>query len=145
MMNEWKKCNLSDVIVFFGGGTPKTSVPEYWNGEIPWLSVVDFNTGNKYVEKTITKVGLKNCSTKILETGDIIISVQDTVFGSIGKSDFENIDVILPPQPIIQDFEANAKTINDKLIENCKQIMLLEKLRKYLLPKLMIGDAIVEV
>ena len=25
------------------GGTPKTSVAEYWNGDTPWLSVKDFN------------------------------------------------------------------------------------------------------
>lgn len=42
-MSEWKEYSLSDIINLIGGGTPKTSVPEYWNGEIPWLSVADFN------------------------------------------------------------------------------------------------------
>ncbi|MBT6051580.1 MAG: hypothetical protein HOG49_32660, partial [Candidatus Scalindua sp.] len=49
---------------------------------IPWLSVVDFNTGKKYVEKTekaITKAGLENSSTTVLHTGDIIISARGTV------------------------------------------------------------------
>ena len=32
--NEWKKYQLSEVINLIGGGTPKTSVSEYWNGEI---------------------------------------------------------------------------------------------------------------
>lgn len=32
---------LSDIIELIGGGTPKTSKPEFWNGDIPWLSVVD--------------------------------------------------------------------------------------------------------
>lgn len=81
-MSEWKEYKLGDVIVLIGGGTPKTSNSNYWNGDIPWLSVVDFNTGRKYVtktEKNITEEGLKNSSTKILEAGDIIISARGTV------------------------------------------------------------------
>ncbi|MEK6452072.1 MULTISPECIES: restriction endonuclease subunit S [unclassified Myroides] len=79
---EWKDCRLSDIISLVGGGTPKTSVSEFWNGNIPWLSVVDFNTGRKYVsetEKHITDIGLQNSSTKLLEKGDIIISARGTV------------------------------------------------------------------
>jgi len=78
----WKECKLGDVVEIIGGGTPKTSIPEYWNGNIPWLSVVDFNTGNKYVyktEKTITQKGLEGSSTALLNEGDIIISARGTV------------------------------------------------------------------
>jgi type I restriction enzyme S subunit len=42
-MSEWQEVTLADVIVLIGGGTPKTTIPEYSNGDIPWLSVVDFN------------------------------------------------------------------------------------------------------
>lgn len=79
---DWKEYKLGEVIELVGGGTPKTNVPEYWNGDIPWLSIVDFNTNNKYVyetEKTITKKGLENSSTKMLNKGDIIISARGTV------------------------------------------------------------------
>lgn len=65
-----------------GGGTPKTSNPDYWNGDIPWLSVKDFGNDNRYVyetEKHITKLGLMNSSTKLLDKGDIIISARGTV------------------------------------------------------------------
>lgn len=82
MKYGWKECKLGEIIELIGGGTPKTSISEYWNGEIPWLSVVDFNFGNKYVyktEKTITTEGLKNSSTKLLNPGDIIISARGTV------------------------------------------------------------------
>jgi len=78
----WKEVKLGEVINIIGGGTPKTSISEYWNGNIPWLSVVDFNTGHKFVyktEKNITEQGLKNSSTKLLEKGDIIISARGTV------------------------------------------------------------------
>jgi len=78
----WKTYNLSDLIILIGGGTPKTDVAEYWNGSIPWLSVVDFNSGNKHVyrsEKSITEKGLQESATKILKKGQIIISARGTV------------------------------------------------------------------
>ena len=76
------KYNLADIMDIIGGGTPKTNVEEYWDGEIPWLSVKDFNNDNRYVyraEKTITKLGLENSSTKLLRYDDIIISARGTV------------------------------------------------------------------
>lgn len=81
-MSEWKEYKLSELCELIGGGTPKTSVAEYWNGDIPWLSVTDFNTGRKYcfdAEKKITEKGLKESSTKILKKGQIIISARGTV------------------------------------------------------------------
>lgn len=77
-----RRCFLSDLIYLIGGGTPKTTEPEYWNGDIPWLSVKDFNNVNRYVystEKSITEKGLNNSSTKMLEKNDIIISARGTV------------------------------------------------------------------
>lgn len=76
------KEKLSSAIKLLGGGTPKTTNIEYWNGNIPWLSVVDFNTGHKYVYKTekyITQKGLNESSTQILQEGSIIISARGTV------------------------------------------------------------------
>jgi len=81
-MGEISTVALSEIIELIGGGTPKTSIPEYWGGDIPWLSVVDFNNGRKYVfdtEKKITTKGLGNSSTKLLSEGDIIISARGTV------------------------------------------------------------------
>ena len=40
---------LSDIMDIIGGGTPKTSNPDYWDGDIPWLSVKDFNNDLRYV------------------------------------------------------------------------------------------------
>ena len=76
------KYKLSEIMDIIGGGTPKTSKPEYWNGDIPWLSVKDFNNDYRYVyetEKTITQLGLDNSSTKLLKRNDSIISARGTV------------------------------------------------------------------
>ena len=37
----WRVGKLIDILELTGGGTPKTSIQEYWNGDIPWYSVVD--------------------------------------------------------------------------------------------------------
>lgn len=79
---EWKETAILEIIDIIGGGTPKTSIADYWNGEIPWLSVKDFNNDNRYVydtEKHISDLGLNNSSTKLLQRDDIIISARGTV------------------------------------------------------------------
>lgn len=84
--SEVKECSLNDLIEIIGGGTPKTSVNEYWNGNINWISIKDFNRDNKYItktEKTITELGLNKSSTKLLKEKDIIISARGTV-GALG-------------------------------------------------------------
>jgi len=90
-MNKWKEYKVSELINIIGGGTPKTKVSEYWDGDIPWLSVKDFNTDLRKVydtEKCITRKGLENSSTKLLDEGDIIISARGTVgaLAQLGKT-----------------------------------------------------------
>ena len=79
----WQPKTFRDTINIIGGGTPKTSNPDYWNGNIPWFSVVDAPaTSDIFVidtEKHITEAGLKGSSTKLLPTGTTIISARGTV------------------------------------------------------------------
>lgn len=80
--SRWDEYRISELCELIGGGTPRTTNPEYWGGDIPWLSVTDFNTGKKYcydAEKKITEKGLKESSTRILKSGQIIISARGTV------------------------------------------------------------------
>lgn len=86
----WRRVKLSDIMEIIGGGTPKTSIEEYWNGRIPWLSIKDFGGNIKKVqktEKTITQKGLENSSTKLLEKGELVISARGTVgeIAQLGK------------------------------------------------------------
>ena len=76
------KYKISEIMDIIGGGTPKTGKSEYWNGDIPWLSVKDFNNDYRYVyetEKTITQAGLDSSSTKLLKRNDSIISARGTI------------------------------------------------------------------
>ena len=84
---------------------------------------------------TYTFYKLRSLMTEIKQFND-----EGTIFGSIGKSDFEGIEIIKPPYSVIQSFEQEVGPINQKVIENCHQIRTLEKLRDTLLPKLMSGE-----
>ncbi len=63
-----------------------------------------------------------------------------TVFGSISKKDFENLEIIIPPQDVISKFQEVVKPMDDKIIFNQSKIRTLENLRDTLLPKLMSGE-----
>jgi len=63
-----------------------------------------------------------------------------TVFGSISKSDFENIEIIIPDKISILKFQDIIKPLDDKIITNSIQIRTLAALRDILLPKLMSGE-----
>lgn len=67
-----------------------------------------------------------------------------TVFGAISKSDFERFSIVIPPKAEVEGYETVAKPLNDKVISNCTQIKILEKLRDTLLPKLMSGEVRVQ-
>ncbi|WP_405597357.1 MULTISPECIES: restriction endonuclease subunit S [unclassified Pseudoalteromonas] len=84
----WEVLPLESLIILIGGGTPKTSVEEYWNGDIPWFSVVDAPQDSDVfvvdTEKHVTQLGVDKSSTKILRVGTTIISAR----GTVGKCAF---------------------------------------------------------
>jgi type I restriction enzyme S subunit len=79
----WECCSFTQLVEVISGGTPKTSVDEYWNGSVNWFSVVDAPSSSDcwviQTEKSITHQGLNNCSSKLLSTGTTIISARGTV------------------------------------------------------------------
>jgi type I restriction enzyme, S subunit len=79
----WREGPIGDAFDLLGGGTPKTSVSEYWNGEIPWFSVVDapedFVPFAISTERSITSLGLENCASRLIPVGATIITARGTV------------------------------------------------------------------
>ena len=71
----WETKLLSDVANIIGGGTPSTSVAEYWGGNIDWYSPIEIGD-RVYADKsqrTITELGLSKCSAAILPTNRTIL------------------------------------------------------------------------
>lgn len=80
---EWEEKSLFDCIELIGGGTPKTTIDEYWNGSIKWLSCGDIANNHKGfifdAEKSISEIGLNSSSTKLLPKYATVISARGTV------------------------------------------------------------------
>lgn len=79
----WRVGTFLELFDLLSGGTPKTSVPEYWDGEIKWISGKDTTANHrKFIlstEKQITEDGLNNSATKLLPQFTTVISARGTV------------------------------------------------------------------
>ena len=81
---DWEKVKLGNVADMSSGGTPKSNIAEYYNGDILWVSIADMTTQGKYItrtEKTISKLGLENSSAKLYPENTILYAM----YASIGE------------------------------------------------------------
>ena len=66
------------------GGTPKSSVEEYWNGGVPWATLVDlpstdFITEIRSTQRTISERGLNKSSARLIPEGSVLVSTRATI------------------------------------------------------------------
>lgn len=82
--DAWEQRKLIDVADIFGGGTPSTTISDYWDGEIDWYSPVEIGE-QVYVngsQKKLTELGLKKSSAKVLPVGTVLFTSR----AGIGKT-----------------------------------------------------------
>ena len=81
----WAVRSLLDIVLLMSGGTPKTTVSEFWNGDVKWASAKDVsNADGRYLldtERTITDAGLRSCSTKIIPAGAVVVVARGATCG----------------------------------------------------------------
>ncbi|MDP3051924.1 MAG: restriction endonuclease subunit S [bacterium] len=77
-MKTWPTKKLGEVCEIIGGGTPKTAISEYWNGDIVWITPKDLGkleNGEIFdSSKKISKEGLKKSSARLLPKGTVVLS-----------------------------------------------------------------------
>lgn len=77
----WRKYKFSDITSIMSGGTPKTDVKEFYNGNIPFYTPKD--SGDSFFAfDTITHIsqsGLDNCNSQLYPVNTIIITARGTV------------------------------------------------------------------
>jgi type I restriction enzyme S subunit len=79
--DAWNKTSAFAAMEVLSGGTPKTTNPEYWGGNIPFYTPKDA-TESCYVrstERAITELGLKNCNSRLYQPDSVFISARGTV------------------------------------------------------------------
>lgn len=76
---NWRKVKLGDITTWASGGTPSKNIPEFWNGEIPWISASSMR-GLEYSnsEYKITEKGLKTGS-KLAKKGSLLLLVRGSM------------------------------------------------------------------
>lgn len=83
----YKIKQICDVI---SGGTPDTTNPRYWDGNINWFTPTEVGK-TKYVEESLRKIsqfGYDNSGAKLLKPGSILLSTRATIGeASICKKD----------------------------------------------------------
>lgn len=87
---DWPLVELSRKGLFsiVSGGTPESGTKKYWDGDIPWITLVDLSpddyiTEITTTERTISQEGLQNSSAKIVPANSVIVSSRATI-GRIG-------------------------------------------------------------
>jgi len=112
----WKWVKLGDIAKISAGGTPKRSVKEYWNGNIPWVKISDIPEHGLVLdtEEKITEKGLRNSSAKIFPKGTILFSI----FATIAKVGILGIDAATN-QAIAGIQIKNAQIVNRKYLFYC--------------------------
>ena len=72
------KVRLKDIAEVINGSTPSTQNPEYYDGDIIWITPKDLSDQNsKYIysgERSITQAGYNSCSTKMIPENNILMS-----------------------------------------------------------------------
>lgn len=128
-IGEWEKDKLSIIGEYIGGGTPDTSVQEYWEGNIPWISssdIIENDIHNINIQKYITEEAIKNSATKKIPAYSLIIVSRVGVGKfAINKNiictsqDFTNI--VIDTKNFNADFSAYTLYKNIDILYNISQ------------------------
>lgn len=83
MREGWRQLTLADVADVIVGGTPSTKTPEYWDGDLVWVTPTDI-TGNDGVRLTgsarkITQAGLEASSARVVPRGSTLVTTRATI------------------------------------------------------------------
>lgn len=75
---HWRWKRMSDVASIVGGGTPRTDRPEYFGGNIPWITPADLSNYElkmiSHGRRSITEAGLANSGAQLLPAGTVLFS-----------------------------------------------------------------------
>lgn len=79
----WQPLTLNDVCDAVGGGTPSTNRPEYWGGNVVWVTPTDVTRNDCLAlldsEKKITEAGLANSSAKLVPPDTILMTSRASI------------------------------------------------------------------
>jgi type I restriction enzyme S subunit len=79
-VSGWPQITLSDVATFSSGGTPSKSRPEFWQGDIPWVSPKDMKTNRiQDTEDRISAEAIRSSATRIVGLNSVLVVVRSGI------------------------------------------------------------------
>ncbi|GAA8354700.1 restriction endonuclease subunit S [Helicobacter pylori] len=142
---NWQRVRLGDIAEIIGGGTPSTQVASFWNGSINWFTPTEIGI-TKYVHKsqrTITLLGLKKSSAKLLPIGTILLtsraSIGDCTILKVVATTNQGFQSLIPLEKINNEFLYYLiLTLKNKLLKLASGSTFLEvspnKIKNLLIP-----------
>ena len=87
---EWTVEKIGQIAKTEAGGTPSTSVREYWGGDVPWINSGELRNGLiDKPSKYITKLGLESSAARLLPPNTVLIALTGATTGVVGYLSFE--------------------------------------------------------
>ncbi|GAA8981770.1 restriction endonuclease subunit S [Helicobacter pylori] len=142
---NWQRVRLGDIAEIIGGGTPSTQITSFWNGSINWFTPTEIGI-TKYVyksQRTITPLGLKNSSAKLLPIGTILLtsraSIGDCAILKVVATTNQGFQSLIPLEKINNEFLYYLiLTLKNKLLKLASGSTFLEvspnKIKNLLIP-----------
>jgi len=84
---EWVEKKLGDVSESYSGGTPSVGNRSYYGGAIPFVRSAEINA--TFTELTITELGLRNSSAKMVSKGQVLYALYGATSGEVGISQID--------------------------------------------------------
>ncbi|WJJ01256.1 restriction endonuclease subunit S [Helicobacter pylori] len=143
--SNWQRVRLGDIAEIIGGGTPSTQVTSFWNGSINWFTPTEIGI-TKYVyksQRTITPLGLKKSSAKLLPIGTILLtsraSIGDCAILKVVATTNQGFQSLIPLEKINNEFLYYLiLTLKNKLLKLASGSTFLEvspnKIKNLLIP-----------
>jgi len=110
---EWEVKRLGELAGIRSGGTPSTTEPRFWDGDVPWCTPTDITAlnGHKYLSETsrkITEQGLKSSSAEMIPANSIVMTSRATIgecaVNKVSVSTNQGFKNFVPFQPVDVDF-----------------------------------------
>lgn len=112
MRDGWVETNLGEIADVIGGGTPSTTIPEYWDGDIVWLTPTEITSQDgKVVSDSIRKItdlGYKNSGAQMLPKDSVILTSRASVgYVALAGQDLctnQGFQSLIPRQSVLAKF-----------------------------------------
>lgn len=112
MRDGWVETSLGEIAEVIGGGTPSTKNPEYWDGDIIWLTPTEITSQDGKVVldsiRKITELGFKNSGAQMLPKNSVILTSRASVgYVALAGQDLctnQGFQSLIPKQSVLAKF-----------------------------------------